>query len=272
MLNKRLLPLSVVIGLVAAGLAAIYLHIKEAELAGGSEFKRVFVAAADIKQNTLIEPGLLRVKKIPQVYTEPGSLNNMDAILGRVSITRIKKGEQITGSKLIMSGAASGVASKIPAGKRAVSIAVDNYRCAGGLIAPDDYVDIVVTFDYGENDQSNRYTFTLFQDVPVLAVGLNTYSIRNPSSVAASQQKTNEFFGAEYSDQKMTSGKKVFTFALTPNEAEKLIFASGTGEMSLILRSTDDRAIYVSGSPIEGSSLTGKSIPIRKRFKEYRGR
>lgn len=272
MTMKKTLILSIACGALAIILSALYLHIKEVEVAGGGELREVLVAAVDIKPHTLMEPGLVRIKKIPLAFIQPGVLSDVREVRGRVSIALIQRGEQVVGTKLVTGGPKIGLSFKVPKGKRAVSISVNEADCAGGLIQPDDYVDIIVTFDYGDDDNADKYTYTLFQGTPVLAVGSETYSPRNPEGIAVVEKKSKGMFGSAPSISSAGGKGKVVTFALDPDDAQKLIFADETGSITLALRSPMDGSIYGEVRPVKIDTLTGKAGFTRKNYREYRGK
>lgn len=272
MTTKKTLLISIASGLLAVILSAVYLHLKEIEVAGGGELRDILVAVVDIKTQTLLEPGMVAVKKIPRAFVQPDALTVNDSIDGRVSIANIKKSEQIIGTKLVMGGAESGVSFKLPKGMRAVSIAVSDSNSAGGLIQPDDRVDIIVTFNYGDGGREDKYTYTLFQNIPVLAVGNKIHSIRNPEGIAVVEKKSNEFFGSLPGISTNHAREKVLTLALEPIEAQRLIYADSAGEISVTLRSPTDRAISNNIIPVKLDSLTGRAEFTRKDYREYKGR
>jgi pilus assembly protein CpaB len=270
MTMKKTLFISIACGILAVIMSALYLHMKELEVAGGGQLQEVLVAVADIKQQTLIEPGLVKIKKVPKIFVQPGALRSWKEGAGRVSLVHIKRGEQILGTKLVMGGAAGGLSSKVPSGKRAVSIAMSESNAAAGLVRPDDYVDVVVTFDYGDQGSPDKYTYTLFQNVNVLAVGSKTHSIRNPKGVVVVEEKSNGLFGSSSNLSQSRSKDVLITFALNPDKAQQLIFANQAGRITLALRSPTDRANFKDLSPVAVESLTGKAGFVQKNYKEYR--
>jgi len=165
-LNKNL-SISIACAFLALVVSYAYLSLKEREVSGGSESQAVLVAVTDIKPYTLMEPGLARYKKIPATYVQPGAVFDIRGLDGRVNTSIIRKGEQILENKLVVAGSESGLSFKIPDGKRAVSIEVSGANGVGGLVKPDDHVDILITFDYGDSERADMTTSTLFQDVEV---------------------------------------------------------------------------------------------------------
>jgi len=122
-----------------------------------------------------------------------------------------------------------GLSSKTPSGKRAITVVIEKLSAVGGLIAPGDYVDIIghlaVPVEVGDSPRRELVTVTLFQNVPILAIGSNTelgkkINVQNESAIA-------------------------ITFALNPQEAELLTFAQQHGHLQLVLRSPLDTQAYI---------------------------
>lgn len=270
--KRKKLIFSIACGAFALLFSAIYLQIQERSLFQKGEPKKILVAVIDIKPNTIIEPGLLEVRKTPKMYVQPGSVSDPRDVVGLVTTAPVKKGEQLLLTKLVLGGTAGGLSSKIPDGMRAVSININNAGSVGGLIRPDDYVDVIVTFDQGGRDKSDKYTYTLFQNVPVLAVDTSMNSLRDPDGIVTNEKRTDGMFGAlsELPASKGTSN--TVTLALAPEDAEKLIFAKDAGSVALILRSTVDRAISENLSIVSKDKMVGQSGFGVNNFSNYQER
>lgn len=269
---KKSLMTSAALGLAAFLFSSVYIHFKVKSVTGGGSLKEVVVAASDIGPHTMMEPGLAAVKKVPKVFIQPGAAMDLRDILGRVSVAPIKKGEQILTTKLVSAGGDSGLSPKIANGRRAVGIAVREESGVAGLIRPDDRVDVIVTFDYGDGEGSDKYTYTLFQDVEVLAVDSDIYSIRNPDGVVVVEKKSREMFASLPVSGTSRGDEIVVTLALMPDDVQKFIFAREAGIVTLSLRSPSDRAFFEGLTPVKVETLTGKMGFLKKGYREYRGR
>lgn len=95
-----------------------------------------------------------------------------------------------------------------------------------GLVQPNDNVDIIGTFTFPSRTNPNQVesvTLTLMQNVSVIATG---------ARVAGQESGRNDG----------QSGYNTVTFAVTPREAELLVFAQQTrGQLYLSLRHPEDR-------------------------------
>jgi len=135
---------------------------------------------------------------------------------------------------------------------RALALPVDKVNSFGGLLRPSDHVDILGTFQ--KPSSGDVETVTLLQNVTVLAVG---GQLGNSSSSSSSSRKGG----------RRTRANTV-TVAVTPEEAELLVFAQDRGTLGLTMRGKDD----VNDEP----SLTGKSFAdifeptVRKKIQQKR--
>lgn len=270
--QKKPLIIAACCGVLALALSLVYFHVKENRIAAGERFVEVLAVNRDLPPQTFLDPDMFEVKKVPVKYVQPGAITDPREVEGKVTIASLLKGEYLLGSKLVAGGASGGLSSKIPEGKRAVSIEMEDYESAGGMIRPDDYVDVLVTFDYGDQDQSDKYTYPLFQNVSVLAVDASVYSLKYPSGTAIIRDDGKEMFSSLAKRPEIGSGKKVVTLALSPEDAEKIVYASEAGKISLLLRAPTDRTLIENPRPVNIEALTEKAGLIRNNFKEYRGR
>ena len=114
------------------------------------------------------------------------------------------------------------LALKTPVGKRAVTVMIDSLAAVGGLINPGDFVDVIAQLNvpFQEPDKKT-VTAMIFQGLQVLAIN------------------TNENDPGAYDDQQAASSLKI-TFAVDPQEAGLLAFASKNGSLELALRSPNE--------------------------------
>jgi pilus assembly protein CpaB len=121
------------------------------------------------------------------------------------------------------------LSTKVPKGKRAITVPVDNISSVGGMIRPGDHVDVMgmvplpaMTADGKQVTQMT--TMPLFQDVLVLAVG-------------------QEFTNVPGGEKKERVLSPVITLALQPQEANLIAFVQEQGKIRLILRSPEDTQV-----------------------------
>lgn len=138
------------IALSLAGIASLLLisYIQDVErktlMKGAPE--RVLVAKKDISARTIISEDLVEYREIPKPFIEPLAVSDIGEIIGMVSITDIRKGEQITKNLFLPLQTWTVLSSFIPENYRAITIHVDEVSGVGGLILPGDEIDVVATF------------------------------------------------------------------------------------------------------------------------------
>ena len=158
--SRVLLVLSVI--LAAGTTLALREHLArvEARAALAGPGVTVVVAARDLPRGTLLTSTVLREEALPARYRPPGALPGLDAAVGRPLAADVVAGEVVTAARLAPSGGP--VASLVPAGLRAVAIAVP---LPPESLVPGDRVDVLATFA-----TARPYTDTVVQGAEVLGV------------------------------------------------------------------------------------------------------
>jgi pilus assembly protein CpaB len=159
-------------------------------------------------------------------------------IQGSIARAPILQGDPIRQERLVKGPNAGFLAAVLPEGERAVAINIDSQGAttAGGFILPNDRVDVIRTSrdeDAAKAGNADAYrTETILSNIRVLAIGQNI------------QQKNNE---------QVVVGSNA-TLEVTPRQAEVLVEAQRTGQLSLALRSMlDDRETASIDNPDDGT-------------------
>jgi pilus assembly protein CpaB len=157
-----------------------------------------------------------------------------------VTLAPIARGEQVLRNKLRLEeevSATDSLASLTPEGKRAVTIGVDALTGAAGLVRPNDHVDVLWGVKVpGATAQDSQVIFmTIFQDVPVLAVGGQLSSRPGAPAAAAAAP----------------GGASTVTLALDAKDAAFLVFAREQGRLQLNIRRPED----VSETPVGPANM-----------------
>lgn len=156
-------------------------------------------------------------------------------LAGSIARLPIIAGEPITGQKLVKAGDGGVLAAILPAGMRAVSTSIQQKTASGGLILPNDHVDVIlIRRAQGRGSSGDYVSDTLFRNVRVLAIGQQLEP--KPGEKAAE-----------------ASGSTTATLELTPKQAELLALANSMGEITLSLRSIADLKS-------EGQNQTGQAL------------
>jgi pilus assembly protein CpaB len=148
--------------------------------------------------------------------------------VGAVAREHILPNEPVVASKLVMAGGSGVLAVTLDPGMRAVALPLTPESAAGGFIQPGDHVDVLMTrsIDGGaqqlnapSNPMHGFVTTTVMRNVKVLAIDQNMGAQKTATTVGATA-----------------------TVQATPREAEYLVLAKASGNITLSLRSYADAA------------------------------
>ena len=236
MKQKFVLIAAIAFGLIAAILTRSWISSKEAEyqkrhdeLTRKTKKVQVVCAARTLPKGTVItteDIGMGTVFETAILGRPSISKDEYPRILGRKLEQSLERGAPILWSD-IEGGTAGykGLAHDIQSGMRAVSIAVSGANAVSGLVRPNDTVDVLGTFVFGEESGATAdelVTLTMLQNVTVLATGTDTAKTIDPM-------------------ERNASGYSTVTLEVTPREAELLVFAQQMrGRLSLTLRIPND--------------------------------
>lgn len=226
----------------------------------------VIAAARTISPQMEILASDVKLVSVPRRYLQPAAIQQLDQGVGRIAATAIPEGTQLTLATTLSPSAKNGIAGTLPAGKRAVSIAVDEVNGVAGLVKPGNFVDCLLTVDFGDDAGSRFTTLTLLDQVPVIAVNRNIF----PPAVQPPGPKEKSVASPASDD----SGRQLVTVAVSPEEAATLMLAQESGRVHLALRPQDDAA-SANVAPVTLDKLTQLRGVVRPRsrpsYMEYRG-
>ena len=174
----------------------------------------VAVAARDLARGEVLVPGALRVVEVPQRYAPPGAVADPAPVSGRVLLAPLAAGEPLTETR-IAEPRAGPVAALVDPGLRAVPVAVD---VPPGSVRPGDLIDVLATFGGPQ-----PHVETAAAGVEVLAV------LRRGGQ------------GEGLLGSGAGSGPTHLVLLVTPETADRLAFARAFAELSVAVRSADER-------------------------------
>lgn len=246
-----------------------YLKYRESKLLDMSSANFVVAASMDILKHTQVDESMLEVIEVPKKFVQPGAVlaSDLEGILGQVTAAPILRGEQIVGTKLLRFGKETGLAMKVPSGMRAVSVIVNNGTGVAGLIQPNDFVDVLATFDFGSETRSKQYTYTLIQNLPVIAVNKD---LGEGYSLLAKKKGID--LGGQFLER---SDSFAVTLAVTPEQAQNIVLAQELGVIALSLRGIGEGSSQLNLAPATPAEMTGNNALLRQvnqpRYMEYKG-
>jgi Flp pilus assembly protein CpaB len=264
----------VVVGVIlaiAAGGAAFYVINQAQQQAGQAGLQKVTVVVAlqTIAARKIIEATDVTVREVPLDDTNAqGIVSTVDKVVGRVASVTILQGQMVM-TNLLASSSEGGQFSVLgpdetpaPSGMpwRAISVTVPDDRAVGGLLQPNQTVDVFVTAtvnvltDSGsglpkEGWYTDKSTKLSYQDMLILAKSGTFYILKAPLDVA------------EEISHLQASGSAAFSLALRPDVDTRLVDASilGTTTNKVIVRY--GLPIPVAFPPVSGPVPTPKPTP-----------
>lgn len=235
-MNSKAFSTSLGIALIAVFMIWSYLDSRENDLIKDYGNKTpVVVAKEDINELEIIDDRKVKLVNIPTKFQMPGKFERVEDLYNMIAAVPIKKGEQITGPRVIYPGSQTGLSRQVSIGKRAVSIQVTENQSVSRLIKPGDRVDVLALVDYAAGQKEKMKVKTVLQDVLVLSTGLyvtNSVPIVNIKS----RNNTNKVKLNNYTNF------NTVTLELDPYEVQKMFFIISAGSgVYLSLRNNDDR-------------------------------
>jgi len=249
-----LLVLAVIFGLAAVFGVMFYLNNLRATLEKEGEKVDVLVASQDIPKDTpvgeVISKNLVEIKKIPLRYVVKEYITSLDKYLDYFILIQVNKGEQMTPEKFIKPSDIT-FSFEVPEGMVAVSIPFNEIIGVSNLLTVGDRVNVIATFQPDQEQQqissdqisdlpetqnntaSNKSavvidtTKTLLWNIEILYIGEKT-----AIDVLSAQNKG--LLSSSGSNEEPVEIKTV-TLAVTPEQAEKLVFSEELGTVWLAL-------------------------------------
>ena len=244
---KAIIP--IVLALVIALTLTIFLYKwvkkqtteKEAVQQAESETVSVVVASADLPWGTKLEPKMIDTLPYIKESLPPGYSSSPESLEGRVLISPVRQNQPILESSLAPDSVTTGgVSAVITPGKRALAVKGDKVIGLSGFIRPGNRVDVLVTITVSKTKK--EITKTVLEDVLVLATGIEI--------------QENKEGGKPHSVD-------VYTLEVTPEEGERLAFASANGKLHFALRNVTDRETVLT----KGATISGMLASFRPKVK-----
>lgn len=219
-MGRRTVLLIVAALIAALGSTMVFLYVRGADNRAKAEQAPVQVLKAiqQINPGETLESaqaaGKLELSAVPREQVLPGAVNSVDTLGAEVALSPVYPNEQIITAKFGSPGDQDTLT--LPKGKIAISVTLSDTGRVAGFIVPGDNVAIFMNGDIGSGQTGVRL---LEPEVEVVAIGATT---------VISTTRTNAQ-GAQTTEQ---LPKTLFTLAVDQAQAEKIMLASTTGELS----------------------------------------
>jgi pilus assembly protein CpaB len=222
MVKGRALVVVLALILATVATAGVFLYAQglEKEAEGGGAMVQVVVSEVDIPPRTdlnlLIKDDLFKVIQVNEAAYVDGAITSVDQLADKNNAVAILAGEQIPQARI--TGNVQGGALSIPEGMEALTVSLDAPRGVAGLINTGDSVTIYSTFKEVARKDGSTETVTI-----VLVPTVELLAVHRPLASTA-------FGGDDTAAQgEQLPGSLFATLALTPEDAQRFVFAMETG-------------------------------------------
>jgi len=213
------LGVALALGVFAALGARSYFVNRMADIEARAKGKTigVVVAKTDLARGTKLSADNVAVRQVPADYAHSLAVlpEQFDRVEAQPLSFAVKGGEMILWS--LMEGKRTPTFSaRVEAGRRAMTVPVDEISSISGMLEPGDTVDLMVTLD----QRGRKLTFPLLQTVQVMATGQRV--VDDPKT----------------GDRRSYS---TVTLDITPEQAQYVIVAREAGRITALLRNPQDK-------------------------------
>jgi pilus assembly protein CpaB len=285
------LVIALVLAGVAAFSIFQYLSGIEEDVIAGQQEVEVFRAINPIAegtegnfilqgQGTLYEASTEQLEDLPQ-----GAIQNLDQLQsilgGRVAAGPISGNQILTANQWVqLTVEITPLAELIPEGKQAITVSPGSVQGVNGFVRPGDRVNIIISLsiefrltalaqespDFGipvddtatdettpEDTVSVEYTRFVMQGIPVMATGLavRPEPDEDLTGEISATPETDADAGTVQEGEGQAASSTVFTLEVTPEQAEKLVFAQSAGSLYYTLVPPDFVEVDTRGVTIE---------------------
>jgi Flp pilus assembly protein CpaB len=227
----------------------------------------------DIPLGTLVTGDMVTKQTLSISSRDKDVMSDPSQAIGHVVKKSITAGAQVHASDF---QEATGTTTDVhpPAGKRAFAIQVDELTGVGNLVEVGDSVDVVISL--------RGDAFPVVQVLPdgtiTVVTGLNPLSVKLPllledvqvlgtiDQAAAAAQNAQGAPAASNAPAILSGLSKLLILAVTPAQAEVLLFARTTGTLDVVLRSPLDTGVTVTTDGVILKTLIDKYGVLPPQF------
>jgi len=252
-MNSTLLRISILM-LVAVGLALAALRVFSLGSPNGSlpdvsagpptRLSDVVVVSRALDAGRALRASDLRLDQWPAEHVPGATFRDRDALVGRVLRVEVVPGMPLTASALLPAGAGLEMDWQLEDGHRAMSIQTNIAAGVAGFAKPGSRVDVLAVLPVPSGRASGRAEPTSFV-------------IATDRRILATDQEM------ERDVETANKLAEVVTLEVTPEEAQKILFASSEGDVHLSLRPNDDEGRVKSAPVAAGDFKAREKAPAK---------
>jgi pilus assembly protein CpaB len=203
----------------------------------------VVVAMVDIPLGTLITTDMLSKQTISLTAVKPNAYADPSQVIGQTNKQAITAGQQVTSDQFAVIGGTIDV----PVGKRAFAISVNELTGVGNLVQVGDYVDVLITERITvvqKNPDGTVATVPGISDATTVKMPLLLQEIQVIGTIdATAPAPAAQGAPAASAAPVITGQSKLLILALTPQQAEVMLFARTSGTIDVVLRTPKDATV-----------------------------
>jgi pilus assembly protein CpaB len=236
-MKNRNSTIALIAGVLFGGLAFFLLYRNASEIEAKATPVQILIAADYIPAGVFLKANMVEKKAVPESFVSPSAIHELQEVDGLSTLVPISAGEQILSNKF--GSGEETLALTLNPGFRAYTVEVNETSGVGNLIRPGNHVDILTKLD----SDKREITSFAFQNLQVLAVGQKlTFN-----QAAQKNQDSN------LDDN--NAGYSTVTLAVTPEQAETLMYLEGH-PLRLVLRGPNDDEIVSVAAQSESEVLS----------------
>lgn len=237
MRNWRVLTAIAAVVLAALAGVLVYQYVTNADDRAEKDTEQIEVLVAErqvpkgMTGARALDDDFIGTTEIAREDVPPDTLlpEDADAIRELVAAGTIAEGLPIVQSAFVPAGTAEGFGGIVAKGRQAVTINVDATRGVAGLVAPNDHVNVIVSFEglrvTAQSGGSPKTTAFLLPGLKVLAVGNTTAAGTNTTEGDDTEAPAVQ--------------RNLITVEATPRQAEQLVHAQQYAQVYLTLNPPD---------------------------------
>ncbi|MBI5366670.1 MAG: Flp pilus assembly protein CpaB [Planctomycetes bacterium] len=233
---KNMMAIVIAVGLGLFSVFAVNTYITSSVEEQVGKKVQVIVVRTRIPAGSLIQPDFISEQVRPAAGLDSSTvqLSDKTKLLSQRARIDLEQGTIIRWADIAQTEGEGGRwSSRIKAGKRAVTLPVDELSGVAGRLQPGDKVDILITYapvdpNSGTPGGKSKITYML-SEMPILDLG--GYITKGMSGV-----------GGALGDILGPKSYSTITFEVTPSDAELLVFAMAQGKMHFVLRNPQEPA------------------------------
>lgn len=244
-MKRRIIAASVAIlvAVISGVLLLSYVTSADQRAMAGMRTEKVLVVTTAVAQGTAADQvdKLVALEELPAKTVVPGALTTTSGLKGKVTTTALQPGEQLLASRFADPSTLqdSGVV-RVPKGLSEVSVLLDPDRAVGNNLTAGDHVGIFISLGDGVDKGKTHLVLTKVLVTRVQGVTAD-------EAAQAAKQSNQQSDQSSGGSQPVPQGSLMITMAVSPGDAEQVVFAAEYGHIWLSL---ENKNSTVSGTRI----------------------